>query len=1251
MEAVLRRDNAGPNRAAHRYLQSAAKESRSLEATLFTVDEQLAALERECSCPRPRSERLAPAPRLQHVGSELSLSTASPAEQEASAASARAKLRLRLQLQHRSHLARRGRVPGALAGESRQPGGKVSLRLLHVSPRYGKVNSRLIGIHRCRGMKRKIAEGRFVDTIGKFRQVEFRAAMQKAPEPASPAPALLRRTLVAWDRRRSPAEAVEYARADGSSDTLRFCLWATKEDIQLLFSWCSWSEQAAQRLAQRRKQEEAKGGLSGSRLPLSGAPCPTRPYPVFIPSKGRARVAHLNWRAPHVFGEFPTAAGGETKASQSPHPLVVAVVEPAEAASYREAWPQLPLLILPEGELGPSFVRWAVQRLCTAFREERPSGELGAVLRLQCCWLSDDNITCFYRLEQLPAESLQDAEDRVRQLQGSRGSDRPALLSRPLGRRRERRGEGPMFAEALLAMQRRASLSNFAVCGFLRDDGTASWKMAEWALNSTSVFKIVLLNCAELWRLQAEYLPQLRMFEDVCLNVQVRNQGGRILKSMGYCYWAVNKRSGGCESQRTERAAASHCTGLDDLIPEDAFLTLSPSAQEAVEHVYGWVHRDEARSRQRQVELGLDAPLPALSAPESFAALRDRAAEPGGGSQTSSLSHSAPIEETKAKHSMLRLSAPASVWLALLVVAGQGTHNAAALAEAGADSTCSAGRRCGKSHTPAELVSLEEERSIQSEDSSVHLLQTSVGVASRVAPLSFAEIIRDNIGLYPEFNNATDGVTTGAEIIGVAANQAGDMLAFQSAVVTHTGITVSCVCIFLVLRKRYPSMYQHNSEIYDKLKQQPLAMTDSLLDPIYVSLKVKLDDVVEVAGLDHAMLVAFSQFTIQLMLALGLPALCILSPLYYFAGGGAAGEDHLSWFGFGNVRQGNDVTWVTGIFVWYVVVVTQMLVFRWHSREYIPRRQLWLMKMPEPRCNTVLVENIPDDYQNEAKLGEFFGDIFGPGSVQKAVIVRDTSELLKAMKARDQRYQELQQAEFEYFTHGSANPGAAEQASAGWESKRQGLENTVKDAEVNVEKLRAAATASTTNVSSSAFVTFSDQKQSIMALSMRYTEDDEEFMVSVPPDPSDVIYSDLQVDWRVEDVTELTGYACIAALFFGFMPIVTGITAITNLESLGQRFPLIATFADNHEGFKSLWDGLMGSAGLTIFMSFLPTFLVMIFTKFFALRAEAWLQHRIQQWYFYFLVVFVLLVTAVGDSLWRQATNLMQRPMEIFSIL
>merc|ERR1719265_1988840 len=59
----------------------------------------------------------------------------------------------------------------------------------------------------------------------------------------------------------------------------------------------------------------------------------------------------------------------------------------------------------------------------------------------------------------------------------------------------------------------------------------------------------------------------------------------------------------------------------------------------------------------------------------------------------------------------------------------------------------------------------------------------------------------------------------------------------------------------------------------------------------------------------------------------------------------------------------------------------------------------------------------------------------------------------------------------------------------------------------------------------------------------------------------------------------------------------------------------------------------------------------MIFCNFFKLTAEAFLQNRIQVWYFYFNVVFVMLVTAVGPCLTETLKSLVESPTLIFNLL
>lgn len=539
-----------------------------------------------------------------------------------------------------------------------------------------------------------------------------------------------------------------------------------------------------------------------------------------------------------------------------------------------------------------------------------------------------------------------------------------------------------------------------------------------------------------------------------------------------------------------------------------------------------------------------------------------------------------------------------------------------------------------------DFVSLEDERSEMSQwdRPGVYLLQTSAS--------------RDNFEnaiLQPDWADVWDQAIisihgkanyTGADLVGVTANQAGDLAAFLAALKTHVSICIFCYAIFLWLRKKYPAMYANNSELYDKLRQGRLKLGDSIFSPIEKSWRVTTDDVVEIAGLDHGLLVEFSNLGMQIMLFIGIPAMTILVPLYSFLGGGAAGADELSWWGFANVTSDNGICWVVAFFVWYVVVGVQFLIFRAHEKEFVIRRKTWLLQMPVPRSCTVLAENIPDGKNSEDQIESFFNGIFGYDAVKEVAIVKDTSKLLAAMKVRDTFNQELHEAEFKWEAQGHVD-----------EDKKADLTSKVKTCEEEVELIRKETIEDKSLKSNSAFITFNDQKHCIIAQSMRYGEDDEEFVLSVPPDPSDVLYQDLQVDWRAEAGRESLGYCLIAALFFGFIPIVGTLSALVSEQSMKQNFPFTAPWFEHNTTFASLWVGLMGSFGLTFFMSFLPTFLVMIFSGFFALRAEAWRQHRIQQWYFYFLVLFVLLVTAVGDSLFMQARNLAEHPFEIFQIL
>jgi len=73
--------------------------------------------------------------------------------------------------------------------------------------------------------------------------------------------------------------------------------------------------------------------------------------------------------------------------------------------------------------------------------------------------------------------------------------------------------------------------------------------------------------------------------------------------------------------------------------------------------------------------------------------------------------------------------------------------------------------------------------------------------------------------------------------------------------------------------------------------------------------------------------------------------------------------------------------------------------------------------------------------------------------------------------------------------------------------------------------------------------------------------------------------------------------------------------------------------------------------GLQLMVAFLPTFLLLIFRSFFTLRSDAFAQHKLQIWYFWFQIVFVVLATAVGQNVKGFTQTLMEKPFAIFGVM
>jgi hypothetical protein len=320
-------------------------------------------------------------------------------------------------------------------------------------------------------------------------------------------------------------------------------------------------------------------------------------------------------------------------------------------------------------------------------------------------------------------------------------------------------------------------------------------------------------------------------------------------------------------------------------------------------------------------------------------------------------------------------------------------------------------------------------------------------------------------------------------------------------------------------------------------------------------------------------------------------------------------------------------------------------------REFLNFRNEWLKALPAPRCTTILVEGIPEDKRHDDKLKEYFNDIFGKDVVKTCFVVKQTSTLQNLIADRD-----ATEADVEKLKHAMKEPGGDTEAN---KEKLVALEDNLENQGLKVveERKRILQEAADEKESTepvinlqTAFVTFHARRDAELAKMMVFTPNAEEYVVSIPPDPTDIIYTDLQKDPMKERVKQLIGYGLIFGVYWAYLPTVVSIGYFTSIETLAEYSDAFKAIAED-EATAALWDGMVNALALQLFMGFVPTFFVLIFTNFFILKAAAWLQHKIQDWYFYFQVVFILLVTAVGSSLMATLSELAQNPLSVFALL
>jgi hypothetical protein len=527
--------------------------------------------------------------------------------------------------------------------------------------------------------------------------------------------------------------------------------------------------------------------------------------------------------------------------------------------------------------------------------------------------------------------------------------------------------------------------------------------------------------------------------------------------------------------------------------------------------------------------------------------------------------------------------------------------------------------------------------------------------------------------------------TTTPDPTGLTLNGVGDLDAFMAALISNVLAIVVFMCIFMWLRKSYPIIYSHNVANKDApLESYKEEWTNSAFGWFRAAFSYKLGDRwLEKEGnpnldgslnLDQTMLLEFTKVGMKVMAIIGVPMILIMGPLHWMFGGNAAGEDHMSYLSFGNVMSCGmkkkqpvrlnpdfDNCWIYNIHafvVWAVVFTVQVALYAAQDR-FVKIRQKWLARLPEAQATTLLVEDIPERYRSDAKLLELFKKVLGnqvttchvvkymPELTNKIAAVEAAKLNLKKEEAKEKagRVAATAREAMSTISGPDSNSWSTSLAQSGQLAAplaTKSIKQDIEALEKEVTTLRAQAIqdakADKPGVNCAAgFVTFKHRASAEAARNLQFFADQEEFIMSTPPEPASLYWSDLQQDPLAGGARTVIGYGLVTGLYFAYLPCVIYITNIAKKINMGP--------------FQSVWAGLAPTMGLQFMVAMLPTFLIIIFRAFFTLKADVYAQKALQNWYFVFQVVFVIMATAVGTNINKFMLMLASEPFEAFGEL
>lgn len=542
-----------------------------------------------------------------------------------------------------------------------------------------------------------------------------------------------------------------------------------------------------------------------------------------------------------------------------------------------------------------------------------------------------------------------------------------------------------------------------------------------------------------------------------------------------------------------------------------------------------------------------------------------------------------------------------------------------------------------------------------------------------------------------------------ASMQGIKRNSLQDLHTIEMAGLVSGVTFLTLVVVFIVLKWICPQVYAFRTqeelvEHRDVWLKTPTRW--SIVCWATYAWAVDDEKVLKIAGIDSFLYLEFHKFCLKVLMIIGPVVMLVLCPAHYYLGSRV-------WYdpGLGEVREMDSYSrlgmktltapwhapdfvvhegltagasnellcWIHVAVVFFVVIVTVRMI-RDAQKKFLDIHFNWLKEVSAPRSTTVLVHNIPNKLRSDEAIFSYFAALFSSQAIKRAYVVRDTDwkhrHLHAKVESLESRLRSLEEAQLlsrsaepsmvresvhrVRLSLRSALTGLPNHEDEAIAALRDSLEQASKDFEAHRAEVEDKAQSGDLAIcSTTAFITFSSRRWCKLAIRQQLMTDRNTMRMNLPPDPTDVRYEDLACDAATKASSRTLLMLLILLIFICWVPLTVFVSSLARLEELQhyKAFAWLQPLFDHNPQIESVFEGVLATLVLKIVMAILPTVLYEMLNFCGVLSSHRRVQLWMQKVMFGYLVVFVVLVSALSQTVVHTLKRLAHDPTEAFNMM